>query len=376
MLTDIRLQNFKAFADQNIPLRQITLLSGLNSSGKSTVLQALALLRQSYTAGVLSNRDTGLLLNGELVELGTGKDVRHEAWVPTSKTKGGIAITVSDDDHDLAFTAAYAPEQDLLSIVDDLLSFVPEKLDRRSRLFNQHFQYLRADRINPAVSYPRSHDIAIRRKFLGARGEHTVNFLRHYRDELVRPELQQPDAASTDLFRQTEAWLQHLCPGVNLAATGIDGTDTVRLGFSFGTAGLSSSNQYRPTNVGFGLTYSLPIVVACLSSGPGTLLLLENPEAHLHPRGQSAMADLLARTARAGAQVIVESHSDHVLNGMRIAVKNRVLTPDQLGLLYFHADSSGTKHVEQLEVSGQGSVLRWPDGFFDEWDRALDELID
>jgi predicted ATPase len=372
MFTEIQLRNFKAFADEVIPLSGLTLLSGLNSSGKSTVLQAFALLRQSHDAGALISGapDSGFLLNGDLVELGVGRDVRHEAWVPTERQSGAIEIGLADGEQSWLWSAVYGTEDDLLSLNPSSDSTGLTDL----ALFGPGFQYLRADRVNPAVSYPRSH-AALRRGFLGARGEHTVNFLRLHQDDEVLDKIRHPDAASGTLLRQTEAWLGYLCPGVNLSATGIDGTDTVRLAYSFGTAGLSSSNQYRPTNVGFGLTYVLPIVVACLTARPGILILLENPEAHLHPRGQSAMAELMARAVAAGAQIIVESHSDHVLNGMRIAVKDKLLTPDRLQLLYFRSEDS-VKRIDSPKVGANGTVSQWPTGFFDEWDHALDRLLD
>lgn len=374
MFTQIDLRNFKAFPEVSVPLGGLTLLTGLNSSGKSTVLQALALLRQSYDASVLvpDVEGSGFLLNGDLVELGVGRDVRHEEWVATDGVDGAIEIVLHTGADRRRWAAAYGTEEDLLPL---LAAPALREFDHLS-LFGPAFQYLRADRINPAVSYPRSHDVAIRRGFLGARGEHTVNYLRHHQDDVViHPALLHPDATSNTLLRQVEAWLGHLCPGVNLSATGIEGTDTVRLAFSFGTAGLSSSNLYRPTNVGYGLTYVLPIVVACLTAQPDGLILLENPEAHLHPRGQSAMARLAARAAAAGAQLIVESHSDHVLNGVRLAVKHGQLSAESVTLHYFHSDQ-GHRRIESPVVSTGGMLSSWPDGFFDEWDRSLDELVD
>lgn len=320
----------------------------------------------------MGSDDSGFLLNGELVELGVGRDVRHEAWVPGFDEQGAIEIELVDSDRTWAWAARYGTEDDLLALIK-----APKRHPSPgTALFGSGFQYLRADRVNPAVSYPRSHEKAIRHGFLGARGEHAVNYLRHHLDdEIPDGPLRHPAATSVTMQRQVEAWLGLLCPGVNLSATGIDGTDSVRLAYSFGTAGLSSSNQYRPTNVGFGLTYALPIVIACLTARPGVLILLENPEAHLHPRGQSAMADLAVRAATAGAQVMIETHSDHVLNGFRIAVRHQQLRPDELRLLYFRSEQ-GTPRVHALDVGPNGTVSQWPAGFFDEWDRALDELID
>ncbi|MRH92569.1 DUF3696 domain-containing protein [Nocardia sp. SYP-A9097] len=380
MIREIRLLNFKGFADQTVPLGQFTLLTGLNSSGKSTVLQAFALTRQSAETGRIfgspSNPYCGFTLNGEMVELGTGRDLRHESWI----ANGEITLDFQCEDPTTGkefrfrWSAGYDADEDFLKF--ESMPTMQEWLSnpRPNFLTSSLFQYLRADRINPAVSYPRSS--RSRQGFLGARGEYTADVLRQHQDDPVSPEVRHPAAVSDQLLRQTEAWLGHLCPGINLTATGIDGTDAVRIAYSHGTGGLTSSNQYRPTNVGFGLTYVLPIIVACLTAKPGALILLENPEAHLHPRGQSALAELVVRAAKTGAQVIVESHSDHILNGVRIAVKKNLIQRDQLKLHYFHSGSTAGHAFQTIEVGPAGTIAQWPDGFFDEWDRALDELID
>ena len=140
---------------------------------------------------------------------------------------------------------------------------------------------------------------------------------------------------------------------------------------------MSSSNPYRPTNVGFGLTYSLPIIVACLSTSEGACILLENPEAHIHPQGQVALGRLMSLTAATGVQVIVETHSDHILNGIRVAVKEGVLRPDQATVHFFKRDhDTGTAEVDTPRINPQGRLSFWPDGFFDQWDKSLDALLD
>ncbi|WP_413801413.1 AAA family ATPase [Streptomyces iranensis] len=370
MLDQIGLTNFKAFARQDITLAPFTLLTGLNSSGKSSVLQSLALLRQSYDSGDLApvgGRVAGLLLNEELVQLGTGQDVRHESYV---EEEPDITLTIKGDDITGSWSAAYESEADHLPLREGYTdpALVPT-------LFGPGFQYLRADRISPEVSYPRSHHAVATRGFLGAHGEHTVNFLRAHQDDTVQAEsLRLPETSSTTLLAQTDAWMQRLCPGVTLEAVGIDGTDTVRLSYGFGS-GASRSNRYRPTNVGFGLTYALPIVVACLSAQPGALILLENPEAHLHPQGQTWMAYLAAAAVGAGAQLIVETHSDHVLNGLRISVKNQHIAASDTAVHFFRRDGQ-TAEVLSPRMGEDGMLSDWPAGFFDEWENSLDKLLD
>jgi predicted ATPase len=374
LITELTLVNFKAFRRLSLQLGPLTLLTGLNSAGKSSVLQALAVLRQSQDAGTLGSSagQSGLLLNGELVQLGTAQDVLHEDFGPEKSHDGNpvVAVQLVEDGEPLDIAAEYLPKQpdrDLMPIV----SFTPPLLDYRP------FQYLHADRITPALTYPRSHQIAIARGFLGVRGEHTVNYLRHYAErEVPDGRLHHPRATSPQLLDQTVAWMQELCPGVNLQVSPIEGTDSVRLSYGFGgTAGINSTRRRRPTNVGFGLTYALPIVVACLTATPDSLILLENPEAHLHPKGQSRMAALLSAGAATGAQLIVETHSDHVLNGVRIAVKQGAIQPEHAIVHYFRGNGAGTEVVTP-RIDKDGMIEHWPEGFFDEWEHSLDQLLD
>jgi predicted ATPase len=152
-------------------------------------------------------------------------------------------------------------------------------------------------------------------------------------------------------------------------------TDLVRLEFSYRTGGAGYGASFRSTNVGFGLTHVLPVLVACLASKPGSLILIENPEAQLHPQGQVAIGKLLARVAAFGVQVIIETHSDHILNGIRLAVKNGELPPEKACFHFFTRTSKG--NLERLSpiIDRNGLMSEWPSGFFTQWDDTLVELL-
>ena len=139
-----------------------------------------------------------------------------------------------------------------------------------------------------------------------------------------------------------------------------------------------TSSDYRSNNVGFGITYTLPILLALLASEEDTLVLLENPEAHLHPKGQFKLGELMVRAASCGIQVIVESHSDHVLNGIRVAVRNMNETnkdeTDKVKLFYL-SRSTETPKVDTPTIDKHGRIDDWPEGFFDEYEKSLLELI-
>lgn len=366
MIESLRLKNIKAFKDRTIPFTPLTLLSGLNGAGKSTVLQSLAMLRQSNEAGLL--RDTGFLLNGELVELGVGRDVLYE-----SAEDEWIEIELSEASQRSTWTVRYGMSEDVLQFSS------ARRSETSGTLFDHSFQYLRADRVNPATNYGKSYHAVNSRRFMGARGEYTAHFLSQFQNQSVSEPLRRRvnEGFTTGLLSQVNAWMQEFSPGCRVNVHDVENTDFVRLSYSYGhSAGLKGSNSYRPTNAGFGLTYSLPIVVACLSTPRGGLVLFENPEAHLHPQGQEAMGRLIALTASAGIQVIVESHSDHVLNGIRLAIKNGALDAYQATPHFFRRnDETGSVEIETPTFTAQGRLSFWPEGFFDQWDKSLDALL-
>ena len=183
--------------------------------------------------------------------------------------------------------------------------------------------------------------------------------------------------ATPRLNAQASGWLQQLSPGVRLEASRLSSTDLVALKYSYASTVIGAGEApRRPSNVGFGLTYCLPIVVACLAAPPGALLLIENPEAHLHPRGQAALGALLAKCSNDGVQILVETHSDHVLNGVRLAVKRRNVNSDAVRVCHFTRDPvSGDSYIETPGVLPNGELTAWPDGFFDEWEKSLEALL-
>ena len=96
---------------------------------------------------------------------------------------------------------------------------------------------------------------------------------------------------------------------------------------------------------------------------------MENPEIHLHPAGQALMGQFMADVARAGMQVLVETHSDHVLNGIRRSVKAGRLAADRVVIHFFRPRSEDRSQVVSPAMDGSGNIDSWPEGFFDQFDK-------
>jgi predicted ATPase len=132
-------------------------------------------------------------------------------------------------------------------------------------------------------------------------------------------------------------------------------------------------NYYKPTNVGYGYSYVLPIIVAGLVAKPGEILIVENPEAHLHPFAQSILAKFLTLVSLKDVQVIVESHSEHILNGLRLAVNTKLIKNEQLSVLYF--DREYERYFEKINIDDNGGIDNWPPDFFDQATNDLNQLL-
>lgn len=369
MIDELRLRNFKCFAELDLKLAPLTILSGGNGAGKSSIIQSLLLLRQSALHGELIRGRT--VFNGDLVRLGSAAATLRDDAPIGAASEIGIAWT---DGQSAGFRLSDEADKVPSAEGTAWLRLPPVASCR----------YVSAERVGPRAAFPTSDVLVRTADDIGSQGEFAAHYLAvngahtiplselHFTAEALGVE--GPDAASPKLKDEVEGWLGLLAPGVRLDVELQQMTDVVSLGFRFpGPTGLSDAR--RSTHVGFGLTYILPILVAILSARPGTLVMIENPEAHLHPGAQRLLVQLFARAAEAGIQLIIETHSDHVLNGVRVAVRRKTLKADHVAIHFFAHNATAQPQVTSPRVQQSGAISEWPRGFFDEWDRALDDLL-
>jgi predicted ATPase len=371
MLTLLSLNNFKCFELVHLPLSPLTLLSGTNASGKSTILQALVLLHQTMREHEWSIR---LMLNGEILKLGTVGDV-------LDKIHGRNSFEISGVDNDRTYKWIFSGERSDMSMVVETVSIegdvqndpkslrfiLPSDIDENGRSFARRIRnlsYITAERVGPRDVYSlEDRQIAT---VVGPAGEHAASVLHWGREETVLEGLVIPDTPPTRL-RQVEEWMRKFFPGCAIALQQVPNVNAV-------TLGLRTSDEtdfHRPVHVGFGLTQVFPIIVAALSAKIGDIILIENPEVHLHPAGQALMGQFLGEVATAGVQVIVETHSDHVLNGIRRSVKSGTLQPEHVSIHFFRPRTLGGSQVISPQIDRTGNIDVWPDGFFDQFDKDM-----
>lgn len=361
MITRIELNDFKIHRNLDLSLSSLTILTGQNGMGKSSVLQSLLLLRQSYDQ---HDNIKGINLKGDLTDLGSANDVECQSCKDGIL---GIKLSLSEGS-DLDFKFSYDVETH-----DTFLPTIDEKtkhdgIDRCS-LFTNDFQYISAFRLGPQKGYERDTNIVQYQKQISkinGQCEYAVHYLSFYGKKVhCLPQLLIGDV---DLLEtQVQKWMQHISPKVNVNIEQI-GAD-FKLNYKFSRDGQPMTDEMSAVNVGYGVTYVLPILVAILSAVPGSLILIENPEAHIHPRAQAELMKLIMRAVKAGIQVIIETHSDHIMNGALVSIAEK---PDNIKLVsayYFERDdASHTSIPRMLNILKDGRISNPPKGFFDQID--------
>ena len=357
MLDSIELKNFKCFSSLRIPLKNLNVFTGLNGMGKSTVIQSILLLKQSLEQGFPMKQ---IVLNGTYVSLGTGQDILFE-----NALSDDISICLKEGELSIEILPQYVPTSDILEI--------SPPISQMCDTFSCGFEYLNAERLAPKTVYEKS-SYAINNDQLGIYGQYTAHYLSIHQDDPVDP---YGGAAYKTLKDGVQFWLNEVSPNVRLNVTQVLNADLAQINYYYtGLSDSTKSREYRPTNVGFGISYILPIITALLKAPKGSILIIENPEAHLHPKGQRKIGELISWCASRGVQIFLETHSDHVLNGIRISTKKLIVQPDQVKLFFFINPEGGIAHeVESPTILPNGKLDYWPDGFFDEWEKALDEII-
>lgn len=376
MLRLLELKHFKCFELLRLPLGNLTILSGTNASGKSSVLQSFMLLHQTMRDHEWSSR---LVLNGDIAQVGTVSDI-----VDQVSSRERFEIGVSDEEvrcnwefsgerGDMSANLDHvAIDNDALPTPNVLRWLLPIDVDEAilslsSRI--RELDYISAERDGPREVYPILDKFGIRG--VGSRGEYAVSALFHGGEDPIDAKLSLQGIVPT-LSRHVEGWLDMFFPGCRIDVSRVANTNTATLGIRTS----DDTGFLRPIHCGFGITQILPIIVAVLTASVdhanrSSLILIENPEVHLHPAGQALMGSFLAKAAHSGVQLIVETHSDHVLNGVRRAVKSGNAESDDIAIHFLQDRFKHESQVLSPIIDNAGNIDAWPDGFFDQFDKDL-----
>lgn len=392
-ITSLTVKGFKSLAEpQTIEVRPLTILAGANSSGKSSALQPLLLLKQTLEA----TYDPGpLLLDGPHVRFTSAEQLLARTGKQRLTREFEVAIAVDEQEEPLnllfrrngegieivrmisgeLILEPGIPSKRLQLVIDSLFGigsalrwkvvrdrcflvasgYQGETLMARLLPAGNLANYLGSIihvsglRGNPARSYPTS---AVGEFFLGPFDPYVASIIASWQ-------------------RAGEARLQKLGEHIKrlgltwgVRARSIDATQVELLVGRLAERGRSGREDLvNIADVGFGVSQVLPVLVALLVAKPGQLVYLEQPEIHLHPRAQEALASVLAEAAGRGVRVVAETHSSILLLAIQTLVANGELSPKEVKLHWFRRDARGATKVDSADLDELGAYGGWPEDF-------------
>ncbi|WP_262898185.1 AAA family ATPase [Echinicola shivajiensis] len=360
MINHIRIKNFKALKKISIDIGKINVFTGLNGMGKSTILQAFQIIRFSKST---------LPMELKIESFGTYEELFCEA-----SNEDIFQIQIKWDDDKIFDAKSNYDSSKYDQKVIDLNENDFESVKDKCLFQEDKVKYLSAERIGPRDYYNTNKTIIANNQF-GDQGEFAVHYFHENKNKDIP--LQSLAFGLEDkvfsLEEQLNKWLSVISPKIQVK-TKIN-NNLVELFYEYATKGPNTS-PYRAKNAGFGLTYVFSVLVAILSAKKGDILIIENPESHIHPKGQSELARLLALAAESGVQIFLETHSDHIIYGLRVAVKEKLLNKNHIKLFYFDRDEMDHfSKVEEIKISNQGHLDNKSEGYFNEFENHLDRLL-
>ena len=347
----LHIENYKCFSEQTINFGKLTVLAGANSAGKSSTVQSILLMRLAIEK---SKKNEAIIpVNGEYcLALGLAEKLINSS--SSSSSENNFLLSFKDNE-EISYDVDFTFNRDMPYGFE-----FTSNGNSNDNLLSGDFYYLNAERIGPRLDYKVDNF-----KHAGYNGEYAVqmvadlgfktNELKSFADDIPH-----------NLRDQAHAWLEYVTPGVKIGGSEV--YDSIR------TAKMEISGT-TPTNVGFGVSYVLPIIVNGLLAKPNSVFIVENPEAHLHPSAQSRIGRFLAKIAATGVNVIVETHSEHVINGIRLSTLNNTINNADVIINFFSKNEKKEYLVTQIEINDKGELSEWPRGFFDQEEQDLSEIF-
>lgn len=357
----LEIENFKCFSGKTaIPLSRLTVCTGMNSVGKSTLIQSLLLIKQSHE-NLSKLENSAVLLNTDALNLGSTNQVMLTDRMILSIDGRWIEYSAADDKLSLKIEKILSLG-DVVDIDDENIELDP--------MDEINIYYLNAERLGPRnYQEMKSHEFL----HCGYHGEYTFDVIEKNPLANIHENRRfkiDSDKKTPDLNKQVDYWMSYIVNGVEVNFSSDITTQLSQM--KVRQAALDTPFN-SPFNFGFGISYVLPIIVTGLIANENSMLIIENPEAHLHPAGQSRIGEFLAQMSADNLQIVIETHSEHVINGIRKYALRNKLNPDDICLNYFSIQSD--KHtVSKLPLNSRMDILEWPEGFFDQESIDLKEL--
>lgn len=358
------LKNFKCHKNFETDMKKLNILTGSNAAGKSSLVQALLLAFKSWETcekkRIDTNRIYGMNLGIPMSIVSEDLEERNiEIILFSNECENKIVLGFSDDSDEMCFDICNYEE-------------IMEVKEHGYNLSKMSLFFLNAERKGPRIV---SFIDKIIPYSVGSTGENTSYILSEM-DKLqkVSGSFRLPaDLKISEIDRfsaNCEAWLNVIIPDTKIQYS-------VDMEKNITTLMVQNQGEFHlPVATGFGITYVLPIIVQALAASmiENSVLIVENPEAHLHPLSQSRLGKFLALIAVNGVQVILETHSEHIVDGCRIqaAKENQC---ESMKILFFEKKDNNSI-CKNINIQDNGELEEWPEGFFDQKRIDLRELLE
>lgn len=347
MLSSLNIKGFKCFANQDIILSKINLWVGANSSGKSSCGQALRLALMNADV----SKDNKSYKAKIYPRFGSFQENRN--MITNAKT---FQIGLSGNGNTL--NESFYTDDNRVSTFVSIEESPKEPLAER-------MYYLPASRVSSLDSYPYTQN---EDGILGADGSLVYELLYNHQSDTLKPELI-ADKNTLTFSGQVNYWLKKLT-GYTLEVTFSNNSYNILF-----KSEVLEGRTLRPYNVGTGVSYIATVIIATLAASDKDVVIIENPELHLHPKAQADITDFFCFVAKTNTQIFIESHSDHIFNGLRRNIAKGGAKPEDVQINYFQSKSNGITEVHSVVIDVHGDLSEFPEGMFDQFDNDLDEII-
>lgn len=369
MITKLAIENFKCFPKPtSFKLAPLNIFTGYNGRGKSSVFQALLLIAQSFEK---NGNIEKLEVNGNFIKL----DLFEDLISKNDTNNKLIRFTIESDitgyskvelgykefsDRIGEIAEFKINETDYFQQAASLSDNDEKQLSRHLYTYPKEFQnlfteynYISADRLG-LTRYEEKNETR-KSNPIGCNGEHRLNILS--KDETLQ--------------KEASKWINYIMDGGLLEIAGIDNKQSAVLNLLFQTA--NGKNGVKSINCGFGYSYVLSIIIMILTTKNGCIFI-ENPEAHLHPKAQSRLMELICqKIANKNIQIFIETHSEHIINSVRLcSLKNETLLKyNDVSIYFFDKDYK----IFSLTMDEDAQISNWPSGFFDQQELDIAEIL-
>lgn len=342
MINKIKINGLKSIDELQIDLRNFNLFLGTNSAGKSTVIQSILAVSQNIN-------QVEPKINGGLVSFGDFREIRN---FNTNAKSIKIEVEEENKEHSIEFFEDENPKVDI-------------KKEACGLVFDKGLYYLSASRLGHMDTYEKN--IKEVYKF-GLQGEYCFSYFLKNKGKILDKKLLN-DTISETLDHNVNYWFNYIVGG-KLVVNDIPQTDKLKAQFKG-----KSDREVRTKNIGSGLSYLISIIIMCLSLEKGEIIIIENPEIHLHPKAQSRLTEFFMFIANADRQLIIETHSDHIFNGTRVAIANDMIKEDKVSINFLSLDEKYCTENDRITIGKRGRIVNPPEDLFDQFDIDLDRML-